>query len=97
MHISTLKKYSVGPDAPVHCSVGGALCLEMVPEDTSEETRELLRFPGPGLLAEFLALANTRCGESLLWDYAKDIYDFYEEKKIDEAWEAMEKALSSDV
>ena len=98
MNIAYLKeRYRVGPDSPVDCSVGGVLCLEMAPEDTSEETRDLLRFPHPGLLVEFLASANTRCGEALLWDYANDICESYEEGNINEAWEALKKALESDV
>ena len=98
MNIADLKgRYRVGPDAPIDCSVGGTLCLEMAPADTSEETRDLLRFPHPGLLVEFLASANTLCGESLIWDYANDICESYEEGNIDKAWETLEKALESNV
>ncbi len=91
------EKYLVGPNKPIDCSVGGALCLEMAPADTSEETLNLLRFPKPGLLIEFLASANTAIGESLLWDLANDICEFYEEGKISEAWDSLDKALRSDV
>lgn len=98
MNVGLLKeRYRVGPNKPIDCSVGGSICLEMAPDDTPEETLNLLRFPNPGLLVDFLAAANTAIGESLIWDLAKDIYEFYEAGKISEAWESLEKALSSDV
>ncbi len=71
------QKYTIGVD----CSVAGVLCIEMAPEGTPPETIDLLRFPRPGLLVDFLATANTRCGESLLWDYANEICELGEENK----------------
>ncbi len=97
MNVGLLKeRYRVGPNKPIDCSVGGSLCLEMAPEDTSDETLNLLRFPKPGLLIEFLASANTGIGESLLWDLANDICEFYDEGKISKAWDSLDQALRSE-
>ena len=93
LNVDNLKqKYNIGVD----CSVAGSLCLEMAPEGTPLETLDILRVPRPGLLVDFLSVANTRCGESLLWDYANNICFLEEEGKVEEAWDALDSALRDD-
>ncbi len=96
------KTYRVGPfstdENKIECSVGGALCLEMLSRarGLTEEIVSYASFPSAVLLADFLAIANSRCGEALLLDYANDIFQATAEGKLDEAWDLLDQALNED-
>lgn len=101
--IADLKvKYRVGsvPDDDIDCSVGGALCLEMLIKAdglTSTQRDDILpvvSFPPATWLQEFLSIANTVCGESALIEYSKRIFDLNADGDIEEAWKVLEEALN---
>lgn len=93
-------KYVVGsiPADGIDCSVGGALCLEMLSRqrDLTETLIAYTSFPSAVLLADFLSIANSRCGELLLLDYANDIFQLNSEDELEDAWDKLDQALNED-
>lgn len=92
------RKYKVGsaPAKGIDCSVGGALCLEMVPDREKPTIMSLITFPSDLLLAEFLGIANLIAGEIAILTYAKSIFEFNAQGNFDEAWDELEKALADE-
>ena len=93
--IAQLKeKYIVGPpNSGADCDVGGALCLEMTPQADRDALKDLISYPTFSILADYLAIANTRCGEMKVIDYARAICTLGDEEQWEEAWDILGRAL----
>ena len=87
-------KYRIGPMGEGECDVGGALCIEMTPPEKLFSILDWVSYPSPKVLAEFLAIANTACGENMLINYAREICSFCDDGNFDEAWNSLEAVLA---